>query len=442
MGRLSLKMAKLTVVGIGYKPLDERARLSLTAAAYVLGSKRLIEVFERYPEYEINREKVKLIDGVNETMRFIHESFSRGIQEITLLGSGDPLFFGIGARAVRELGHEMVEIIPDLTSLQTAFSMIGAPWDDALFISFHGGPDPNKRRRLRYELQDLPDLIDAYDTIGILTDKENDPPAIARFLLSSVPLFPSLVLFVGEKMGYEDARITEGAPEEIASTSFVHPNVVIIKKTGDPSDRLQTQTTDLGLPTSPSPLPRFGLREAEISHSRGLITKDEVRAVAIHALRLPKEGVFWDVGAGSGAVSIEAARLCPGLDIFSIEKDAEQIKQIDRNKATFAASKVTIVPGEASAALSSLPAPDRVFIGGSGGKIGEILRIVADRITKGIVVINAATLETLNDAVVELEKTGFSVRVSQVSIARSKSIGDKRYLTALNPVFVITGEKQ
>jgi precorrin-6B C5,15-methyltransferase / cobalt-precorrin-6B C5,C15-methyltransferase len=441
MGRLSLKMAKLTVVGIGYKPLDERSRKALSSSQFVLGSRRLIEVFERYPEYEATREKVKLIDSIDGTMRFIHESFSNGMQEITLLGSGDPLFFGIGARAVRELGHDTVEIIPDLTSLQTAFSMIREPWDDALLISLHGGPDPAKRRRLKYELQDLPDLLDTHDTIGILTDKENDPPAIARFLVSSVAYSPSLLLFIGEKMGYEDARITEGAPDKIALMSFVHPNVVIIKKLSGHSDDLQTQDSKLETRNSSSSLPRFGLREAEISHSRGLITKDEVRAVAIHALRLPERGVLWDIGAGSGAVSIEAARLCPALDVFSIEKDAEQFERIDFNKAAFATWKVTIIRGEAPEAFGPLPAPDRVFIGGSGGRIAEILRSVAGRMTKGIVVINAATLETLSDTVVELERTGFSALISQVSIARSKPIGDKRYLTALNPVFVITGER-
>jgi precorrin-6B C5,15-methyltransferase / cobalt-precorrin-6B C5,C15-methyltransferase len=435
-------MAKLTVVGIGYKPLDERSRKALSSSEFILGSRRLIEVFERYPEYETTREKVKLIDSIDKTMRFIHEGFSNGMQEITLLGSGDPLFFGIGARAVRELGHDTVEIIPDLTSLQTAFSMIREPWDDALFISLHGGPDPNKRRRLKYELRDLPDLIGTHDTIGILTDKENDPSAIARSLLSLLPYHPSLLLFVGEKMGYEDARITKGSPDKIASMSFVHPNVVIIKKFFDHSDDVQTQDSRLETRNSSSPLPRFGLREAEISHSRGLITKDEVRAVAIHALRLPERGVLWDVGAGSGAVSIEAARLCPGINVFSIEKDAEQFEQIDRNKAAFSTSKVTVIRGEAPEALAPLPAPDRVFIGGSGGRIAEILPIVAGRMRQqGIVVINAATMETLNDAVVELERTDFSVRLSQVSIARSRPIGDKRYLAALNPVFVIVGEK-
>ena len=122
--------------------------------------------------------------------------------------------------------------------------------------------------------------------------------------------------------------------------SFVHPNVVIIKKISDRSPGAQTRN-------SPSSLPRFGLREDEIDHSQGLITKDEVRAVSIHALRLPDTGVLWDVGAGSGAIAIEAARLCPRMDVFAVEKNEDRIREIERNKTTFTAANLTVVRGEA-----------------------------------------------------------------------------------------------
>ena len=243
-------------------------------------------------------------------------------------------------------------------------------------------------------------------------------------------------------MGYKDQRITEGAPEKIAAMSFVHPNVVIIKKTGDQPSFGRIRNPQPATRNAFPSFPRFGLREGEISHSKGLITKDEVRAVAIHALRLPEKGIFWDVGAGSGAVSIEVAGLCPGLDVFSVEKDEEQLRLIDHNRTVFGVPQITIVRGEAPAALLSLPAPDRVFVGGSSGRIGDIIDHVSGRMMKGIVVVNAATFETLNDALKGLEKAGFSVTVSEVSVARSKPIGDKRYLAALNPVFVVVGEKE
>lgn len=423
-------MARLTIVGIGYKPLEPRARRAIATAGAILGSRRLCEVFARYPLYAKARERVLRIDSVDETMRHIREAFEAGTKEIVLLGSGDPFFFGIGRRAVQEFGRETVEIIPDLSSLQVAFSRAKEPWDDALLISLHAGPNPDKRRRLRYDLADVPGLLETHDTLGILTDKEHGPSVIAAFLAASAPRPGELLLYVGEKMGYRDERMTSGTVEEIAAMSFVDPNVLIIKR-------------EIGAPPGPlkSGLPRFGLREEEIDHSRGLITKDEVRAVSIHALRLPESGVLWDVGSGSGSLSLEAARLSPGLKVFSIEKDEEQIRLLERNRSTFGVQNITVVAGTAPEALSALPSPDRVFLGGSGGMMAGIIDLFSRRMKRGIAVVNAATLETLTEASTALEKAGFQVKVSEVSIARSRPLAGKRLMAALNPIFVITGEK-
>jgi precorrin-6B C5,15-methyltransferase / cobalt-precorrin-6B C5,C15-methyltransferase len=422
---------RLTIVGIGQRPLDDRAREAMASAELVLGSRRLVEVFASYPEYPESKGRMRRIDSVDETMRVIREAFAKDTKEIVLLGSGDPLFFGIGRRAVEELGSEVVEIIPDLSSLQVAFSRIKEPWDNALFVSLHAGPDPRKRRRLKYSLEDLPALVETHGTLGILTDKENNPGAIAaRFVRSGLPP-GSLVMYVGERIGYPDERITKGTPEEVGALSFGDPNVVIVKKAENGQS-----------PVAPTAGPRFGLREAEIAHSRGLITKSEVRAVVIHALRLPEDGVLWDVGAGSGALSIETARLCPGMRIFSIERDPEQLAHIEHNRSTFGVSNVTVVRGEAPPALSSLVAPDRVFIGGSGGNLEGIIEVVRDRMERGIVIVNAATLETLNDAISGLENAGLAVDVTEISVARSRRLTGKRLMTALNPVFMVKGEKE
>lgn len=421
---------RLTIVGIGQKPLDRKAGEAVASAEVILGSRRLVEVFASYPEYEGVREKVRRIDSVNETMRAIHDAFAKSGKQVVLLGSGDPFFFGIGRRAVEEFGPDAVDVIPDLSSLQVAFSRVKEPWDHALFVSLHAGPDPKNRRRLRYDLDDLPALLETHGTLGALTDREANPAAIASHLVEYAR--GALVMYVGEKMGYPDEHITKGSPEEIASLSFEDPNVVIIKRTADGEPPENTALS----------APRFGLREAEISHSRGLITKDEVRAVVVHALRLPEKGVLWDIGAGSGALSVEAARLCPGLAVFSIEKEAEQLDHIGRNIAAFGVRNVTVVSGDAPGALSTLPSPDRAFVGGSGGSLEAIVDSIRLRMERGIIIVNAATLETLNRTVPALEKAGFSVDVTEVSVARSTALAGKKLMTALNPVFVIKGEKK
>jgi precorrin-6Y C5,15-methyltransferase (decarboxylating) len=424
-------MAKLTIIGIGGRPLDVRARQAAMSAQVIVGPRRLCDVFAGYAEWPEARGKIRQIGTPDETIDFIRESFGQGKERIVLLASGDPLFFGIGRRVVMEFGRDVVEIIPDVSSVQLAFSRIKEPWDDALLISLHGNSDAGRRRKLRYTLADLPGLLAVHHTIAVLTDGAHSPAAIAAAVTCACASRPSLLLSVCERLGYDDERITEGSPDEIAAMSFGDPNVVIIRDAAGPP------------PVRASTHPRLGLREEEMAHSGGLITKDEVRAVTLHALRLPEKGVLWDIGAGSGAVSLEAARLCPGLQVFAVERDEGQHGLISQNRARFGLLTLTIVGGEAPQALSSLPAPDRVFIGGSGGKLCEIIDAVQRRMEGGgIVVINAATLETLHDAWRELEKAGYALRISEVSVARAKPVGDKRHMAALNPVFVITGEKR
>jgi precorrin-6Y C5,15-methyltransferase (decarboxylating) len=424
-------MAKLTIIGIGVRPLDTRARQAAVSAQVIVGPRRLCDVFAGYAEWPEARGRIRQIATPDETIDFIRESFARGKERIVLLASGDPLFFGIGRRAVLEFGGDSVEIIPDVSSVQLAFSRIKEPWDDALLISLHGSSDAGRRRKLRYELPDLPGLLAAHHTIAVLTDRAHNPAAIAAAVRDGCASRPFLLLSVCERLGYDDEGITEGSPDEIAAMSFSDPNVVIIRDTADPP-RVDVEATH----------PRFGLREEEMAHSGGLITKDEVRAVTLHSLRLPEKGVLWDIGAGSGAVSIEAARLCPGLQVFAVERDEGQRGLISRNRALFGLLSLTVVGGEAPRALASLPCPDRVFIGGGGGKLCEIIDTVQRRMEGGIVVINAATLETLHDACRELEKAGYALRISEVSVARAKPVGEKRHLAAQNPVFVITGEKR
>lgn len=224
---------KLYVVGIGYKPLDKRARDIILNSSIILASKRLFEVFKGYDEFEGVKDRVKVINNVDETIEFIKTNFlqpSALSLPIVLLASGDPMFFGIGRRAVREFGKENVEIIPDLSSIQLAFSRIKEPWDDAFLMSLHG--ESNHEKGKLYTIKDIPSLITRHSKIAILTDRRrNDPSAIAKQLLqvSRSPFF-TFTMFVFERLGYPDERIIEGKPEDIESMSFSYPNLVIIKK--------------------------------------------------------------------------------------------------------------------------------------------------------------------------------------------------------------------
>jgi precorrin-6y C5,15-methyltransferase (decarboxylating) CbiE subunit len=179
---LSLPKAnKLYVIGLGTGP-KKRAREILGSADVILASGRLADVFSRYDEYDSIKDRIKVINKVPETVGYIKERFSQSaVQSVVLLASGDPLFFGIGRRMMEEFGKETVEILPDLSSVQEAFARIQEPWDDAFFISLHGGPDIAKRRKLPYEAGDIPYLLERFGKMAILTDRETILASSQRF---------------------------------------------------------------------------------------------------------------------------------------------------------------------------------------------------------------------------------------------------------------------
>lgn len=231
-------MARIYVVGIGFRPLDPRTREIVLSSEVILTSERLRDVFKMYDEFGAVSDKVTVLGTVDETISFMKAMIqdpAPGSRHMVLLAAGDPLFFGIGKRTVKEFGKDMVEIIPDLSCIQAAFARIKETWDDAVLISFHGGPDKERRRKLEYELGDLPALITSHNKIAILTDRVNTPSAIADTIFRSSELQnfqpASLRLFVCERLGYPDEKVTEGSPGQIAQKTFPDPNVVIIMHT-------------------------------------------------------------------------------------------------------------------------------------------------------------------------------------------------------------------
>lgn len=419
-------MNKISVIGIGFRPLEKKAAELVIGADVVLVNSRLLDVFKTYTEYAAVADKIIVHPDVYETLDYIKDHYKE--KRLVLLAAGDPMFFGIGRLVVERFGRDSVEVFPDLSSIQVAFSRIRETSNNALLISLHGGPDPSKRRRLEHEITELPGLLQQHGKMAILTDKVNSPEKIAGVISIFHPLCR---MYVCERLGYPDEKIYEGTPAEIANGSFAHPNIVIIVR--NPESQISNIQSSATV---------FGLKEDEIAHSKGLITKDEVRAVTLHKLRLPQTGVLWDIGAGSGSVSIEAARLCPGLKVYAIEKNIDLINLINGNKEKFHTMNIEVINREAAEAVKELPAPDRVFIGGSGGRLGDIVAAAGEKMVSGIIVINGATIETLNEAVQCLEKENFNVEITEVSISRSKLIVGKRHMSALNPIFIIKGERR
>lgn len=337
--------------------------------------------------------------------------------DVVVLASGDPLFFGIGRTLLHFFGPARITIHPALSSMQLAFARFKIPWDDAGFLSLHGR-----------ETKNLAVSILTHDKVFLFTDRHSSPDRIAGALLTECGsgIDAEYVIHVAENIGMADERLHTGTLSEIAKLCFGPLNVMILMKTKASS--------------SSSMAPCFGLSEDEITHSRGLITKNEVRAASLHALRLPRQGVLWDVGAGSGAVGLEAARLFPELQVFAVEREEEQIENIQQNREQFRAWNLQVHHGSAPDALAGLPAPDRVFIGGSSGQLRAIIKHAAERLSPGgTMVVNAVLEKTALEAPQYLHEHGLQVTLSEVKITR-RCYPDQGS-QVMHPITIIVGHK-
>ncbi|MCI3923214.1 precorrin-6y C5,15-methyltransferase (decarboxylating) subunit CbiE [Paenibacillus sp. TRM 82003] len=358
-------------------------------------------------------ERIVLKSGLTEVVGKIEAL--RGAKRVTVLASGDPLFFGIASYLAKKLGREAVRIHPHISSLQLAFAEMGESWQDAKLESVHGRP-----------LQGLAQRIDGHAKIALLTDGKNTPAAIADYLLTFG--MTEYEAFVGERLGGPEQRCGWWTLADLADATFDPLSIVVLLRRGDAPPRRDGFGFDDEA---------FDQRKPE----KGLITKKEVRVISLSELRLREDSVVWDIGAGSGSVAVECARLAPKGRVFAIEKNEADMDNIERNRLKFRAD-FTAIRAKAPEGLETLPDPDAVFIGGSGGELRELLRQCCARLRPdGRIVVNAATIETLAETCKGLKEEGFEPSVTLVSVSRSKPILDMTRFEALNPIYVIAGER-
>ena len=177
--------------------------------------------------------------------------------------------------------------------------------------------------------------------------------------------------------------------------------------------------------------------------NKGQITKREVRAVSLYSLALRQDSVVWDVGAGTGSVSVEAALIANKGQVYAVERDTESVPLLEANVAQWGSENIHIVNGEAPDALEALPSPDSVFVGGSGGNLSAILEYSVSRLNLGgAIVVNLAVLEHTQEAYRLLKSLGLATELTQVASARGKEMPDGAVrLESLNPVFIVSGRR-
>ena len=432
--------APLVVIGIGLDGpagLGSEARAYLAQAEVLAGGKRHLEFF---PEF--SGEKI-VLEG--DLPGWVEKLKSRDRQkQAVVLATGDPLFYGVGRLLLEAFPREELLFLPHVSSIALAFARLKETWNDACVVSVHGRP-------LRMI---LPALDRGEPKIAVFTDASNHPAAIAR-LLCERGVGGHYVQWVCENLGSEDEeRIICWSPGDLKREDFAPLNVVVLLRVPS-SSKPDAQARDGPLTPGPSPpegrgekadaLPLLGLPESAFRHRgepNGLITKREVRLQALCYLELHHGEVFWDIGAGSGSVSFEAARLSPTLAIYAIEKAPEALVFLKENLARFGLKNVHLVAGEAPESLADLPDPDAVFVGGNGGRLLDILSHVMHRLKPGgRVVLSCIALETFSQAWNWFSEHQLDPQATSLQIAHSRPLGSLHSLEPENPIFLLRVKK-
>ena len=412
---------KVQVIGMnddGPEGLPPALVRRIEEAELLFGGERHLAFF---PESKARKTVVKA--NLKEITQTLKEAM--GTKRIVVLASGDPLFHGIGKYLASRLGADALEVTPAPSAMQLAFARAGESWEDAALVSVHGKP-----------LGNLDPVAQEAPKLGIFTDEKNSPAAIAAYLLQlGCGDFRAVVC---ENLGGADEKLARYPSLGALAKAATGPlNVLILIRKGEegvaPASLVPGAVPMVGIPDG-----MFVYRQPK----KGLITKVEVRVVSLARMSLRPGDTVWDVGAGSGSVTVEAARLIgPKGRVFAIEKNREDFELIETNLRRFDVSdRATAVCGRAPEGIGSFDAPDAVFVGGSGGELGGILDLARSKLKPGgRIVVNAITAENLAAATAWFKGSGLRWEMTMLNVSRSTPILDMTRFEALNPIFVVSG---
>jgi precorrin-6Y C5,15-methyltransferase (decarboxylating) len=407
--------AGVTVIGVDGAPLPPAATQALAAASAVAGAPRHLATAPLPPESDripLRRLEVAL------------DAICAHPGPVAVLASGDPGFFGI-VRALRARGFTPA-VIPAVSSPALAFARLGLDWDDALILSAHGR-----------ETGPVVAAALAHPKAAILTG----PPEAATGHLRNALRQAGRTIYVAERLGTPDERVRDLTRDSAAEVTDPH---VLISLAPTPADPAQPRNpADPTSPTGPRWLAGhtgaptcWALPEAAFEHRDSMITKSEVRALALARLGPGPGRTIWDVGSGSGSVAVECARF--GAWAIAVEADPDQCARIGHNAARHGVL-LHVVSGRAPAALAGLPTPDAIFVGGGDD---EVLRSAVQAGTPARVVVTLASVDRVRPVADLLTTLGYRAEGTQLQASRLAPLpGGSLRLAATNPVFVLWADR-
>lgn len=395
----------VTLIGMGSgqpENLTLQGLAALRQADLILGARRLLAVLPA--GCTENRAAAYRPDEVAELLQ------TSGAENAVLVYSGDTGFYS-GASSMMEKLEALgvrARVLPGLSSIQLLAAALGRPWQGWNLVSAHGRTcDP-----VAECMQGRPTFF--------LTGGSEDPATLCAQLAAEG--FGDVQGVVGQCLGTPEEKLFRGSVKELAAGRFNSLSILLV------------EAAEV-LPRRAPGLPDEAFERGDVP-----MTKQEVRAAVLAKLAVRPEDILWDVGAGTGSVSVELALAAPRGRVYAVECRPEGCALIKANREKFRTRNLVLVEGLAPAALSDLPAPDAVFIGGSKGSLAAIVDAALDKNPDARICVSAIALESLSAAVAALTAKGRTVQVSQIAVSRARAVGGLHLMMAQNPIYLITGE--
>ena len=397
--------SQIYLVGVGMGSagtITEQAIEKIKACEALIGANRLVETALSYTGEK--KTQIYISYQAKEIGKYIREN---NYSTIVVALSGDVGFYSGAKKLLQELEGVQVELLPGISSMIYFCSKVQIPWEQICFGSAHGKRLNMIQRisRNRYCFF----LLDGKESLEMLCSK------LLYYNMSQVKLY------IGERLSYPDERIISGMPEQIRTVAVDKLLVILVE--------------------NPQAVNWVARTISDSAFVRGKVpmTKGEVRNVSIGKLQLLEDSVVYDIGAGSGSVAVEMALQSPDIKVYAVEYKEEALEIIKQNKRKFKADNVEIISGMAPKALENLPIPTHAFIGGSSGKIEQILAALFQKNPACRVVMNIIALNSLSKILQFLEKNPeYQSEIVQLQCSVSKNVGAYQLMMGQNPIYIIT----
>ena len=393
---------KISLVGIGMgaeKTLTLEGKKAFEEAELLIGARRMTEAVQKPGQavlHEYRSEKIAEYIKAHPEYR-----------TVAIALSGDVGFYS-GAKKLLDLLEPDVQVICGISSVVYFMAKIGLSWDDAKIVSAHG------------RNCNLVSLIRNNRKVFSILGTEDGVAALASKLVDYN--MGDVTLYVGENLSYDQEKIFHDKAENLTE---YHGDALSVVTAYNENAR--------SLPAV------HGIRDEEFQRGKAPMTKEEVRTVSLSKLHLSEDSICYDVGAGTGSVSVEMALRAWNGKVYAIEKKEDALALLKENKQKFAVDNLEIIPGMAPQAMMELEVPTHAFIGGSSGNMDAIIKLLLEKNPEVRIVINCITLETVTEAMEAIRKFDLEdVDIVQLGVARSKSVGRYHMMMGENPIYIIS----